>query len=291
MSKLTYLTGLLMAMADSVPGISGGTIAFILGQYDELISSIYNLKDKDKRKASISFLIRLMGGWIIGFIFAMFTLSRLVETIPYQISSMFIGFILVSIPLTIRQEKDNMVGQYQNLVWTVFGFLLVFCISYFGSHLTGGGTSGDLTFGSYIYLFIVGMVAISSMLLPGISGSTILVIFGIYFPIVNVVKEILTFNFTHIMVVIAFGMGILVGAASFIKAINYLFEHYRSKLLYTIQGLMIGSLFPIIQGPTTIEGHSFEALSLSTFSIFAFIIGVGIILGIEQLRTVFEKRK
>lgn len=277
MNKIIYLTGLLMAMADSVPGVSGGTIAFILGVYDELISNIYNLKNPLKRAASLKFISKLGLGWIIGFISAIMLISGLVESHAYVISSTFLGFIIASIPLTIKEEHASLKGKYQYLIFTVIGVIIVSLISYFGQHITTG--SQGLTPGilSYLYVFIVGILAICSMLLPGISGSTILVIFGIYFSIINYIKEFLTLNFDNVGFLLALGFGILFGAFAFINVINYLFNNYRAQTIYTIEGLMIGSLYPIILGPTTIQTHTYHALSFDTFSIIGFIIGIGII--------------
>ncbi len=290
MNVLTYLTGLLMAMADSVPGVSGGTIAFILGMYDKLIGSISNLQYKEHRKESLQFLIKVAIGWIIGFVLAIFLITGIVETRAYEISSLFLGFIIVSIPLTIKDEKHTMSGNYQHLIFTLIGFSVVIFVSIFGQSITSGSTEANGTIFAYIYVFIVGMIAICSMLLPGISGSTILVIFGIYFQIITAVKEVLTFNFSQLPIVITFGLGIIVGAASFVKIINYLFTNYRSQTLYLIQGLMIGSIYPIILGPTTIKGLNLTALSIDTFSIIAFGIGIIIILGIEKLKLVFNNK-
>ncbi len=289
MNKLTYLTGLLMAMADSVPGVSGGTIAFILGMYDQLINAISNLRFKEKRKESILFLSKIITGWIIGFIIAIFFITGIVETHAYQISSLFLGFILISIPLTIKDEKTTMKGNYHHLLFTIIGFSVVILISLFGQHITSTNQAATMNLGSYIYIFIVGIIAICSMLLPGISGSTILVIFGIYFQVITSLKEVLTLNFTHLPVVIALGSGILFGAIAFVRIISYLFKNYRSQTLFLIQGLMLGSIYPIILGPTTIGDLNLSPLSISTFSIIAFLFGIIIILAIEKLKIIFNE--
>lgn len=289
MNKIIYITGLLMAMADSVPGVSGGTIAFILGVYDELIANIYNLKDKTKRSESFKFITKLGIGWVIGFVSAIMLISGLVENHAYIISSTFLGFIIASIPLTIKEEKSSLQGKYQYLIFTLLGILIVSLISYFGQALATG--SGGLTpsIGSYIYVFFVGSIAICSMLLPGISGSTILVIFGIYFSIITYVKEFLTLNFTNTPFLIALALGILFGALAFINVINYLFSNYRAQTIYMIEGLMIGSLYPIILGPTTITTHNYHALSFDTFSILGFIIGIVIISSLAIVKQKMEK--
>ncbi len=289
MQKIVYLTGLLMAMADSVPGVSGGTIAFILGQYDELIGNIYNLKDKTKRSQSFKYLSKLGTGWIIGFVTAIFLIASLVESHAYVISSTFLGFIIASIPLTLKEEQETVKGKYQYLIFTVLGICLVIGVSFFGQAITSGSTVLTNSITAYLYVFFVGAIAISAMLLPGISGSTVLVIFGIYFSIITYVKEFFTLNFEHIGFLFALGFGILFGAVTFVKIINHLFTNYRAQTIYCIEGLMIGSLYPIILGPTTIETHNYHALSLDTFSIIGFAIGILIISTLAIVKTKLEK--
>ena len=108
-----------MALADSVPGVSGGTIAFILGLYDDFINSLNNIisKDKEKRKAAFLFLIKLGIGWVVGMASAAIVITSLFETYIYQISSLFIGFILFAIPLIIMEEKESLKGKYQNIIF------------------------------------------------------------------------------------------------------------------------------------------------------------------------------
>ena len=105
---INFIRGFCMALADSVPGVSGGTIAFLLGFYDKFINSLNTLisKNGDKKEA-IKFLIKLGIGWVIGMAIASLILSNLFETHIYQVSSLFIGFILFAIPLIIKEEKEN----------------------------------------------------------------------------------------------------------------------------------------------------------------------------------------
>ena len=105
---IRVLGGFLMALADSVPGVSGGTIAFLMGIYDEFIGSLNNIvsKDKEKRKAAVLFLVKLGSGWIIGMAMASIIINQIFEKHIYNISSLFIGFVLFAMPIIIMEEKD-----------------------------------------------------------------------------------------------------------------------------------------------------------------------------------------
>jgi len=293
---LQFIRGMLMAMADSVPGVSGGTIAFILGFYDKFINSINDLvsKDKEKRKESILFLLKLGVGWGVGFVTSVLFITSVFETHIYSISSIFLGLILGAIPIIVLQEKDTLKNKYHNLLFTLIGIVIVFSITHFNPIIRGGeGFVSDvdnLTLGIAIFIFFAGIVSISAMVLPGISGSTILLIFGLYAPILNAVKEVLHFNLEFLPVVVILGVGNVLGIALVIKLVKMAIDHYRSATIYLIIGLMLGSIYAVILGPKTLE-NPVDALSFSTFNIFFFILGIGFIIGLEQLRKYFETSK
>lgn len=133
------------------------------------------------------------------------------------------------------------------------------------------------------------MVAISAMVLPGISGSTLLLVFGLYMAAINAIKEILHFNFKYLPFCIVFGLGVIAGILCVIKLIKLCLEKYRPQTIYTIIGLMLGSIYAIIMGPTTLENAQ-PAMTFETFSIIFFIVGGVIIVGLEQLKAVMEKK-
>ena len=285
--------GFCMALADSVPGVSGGTIAFILGFYDRFINSLDDLfyGDKEKKKKAIFFLIKLGIGWIIGLAFATLVLTSLFEKQIYKVSSVFMGFIIFSIPLIIKEEKECLKGKYINLIFTLIGILIVSLITYFNP-VSGGGNIVDvsnLNIGLCIYIFVVAMVAISAMVLPGISGSTLLLIFGLYIPIISAIKEFLHLNFSVVPVLMIFGVGIIAGIVLVIRLIKIALKKYRSQTMYCILGLMIGSLYAIVMGPTTLAVPQ-APMSLGTFSIIFFIIGGLIIIGLEKIKNVLESK-
>lgn len=285
--------GFCMALADSVPGVSGGTIAFILGFYDKFINSLDGLiyGDKQKKKESILFLIKIGIGWIIGLVLAVLVLTNLFQNQIYKVSSVFLGFIIFSIPLIIKVEKDCLKGRYTNIIFTIIGIAVVALITYFNP-VSGQESVVDISnldLGLGIYIFVAGMIAISAMVLPGISGSTMLLIFGLYIPIISSIKEFLHFNLNTIPVLFIFGMGIITGIAVVIKFVKIALEKFRSQTIYCIIGLMIGSLYSIVMGPTTLEVVQ-APMSFETFSIIFFIIGGAIILGLEKIKTILENK-
>lgn len=282
---VNILHGFCMALADSVPGISGGTVAFILGFYDEFINSVNSLISKGhNKKKAIKFLIKLGIGWAIGMSISSFILSSLFEKHIYSVSSLFIGFIVFAIPLIVRDEKDRLKGKFWYLFYTLIGILIVSIITYFNP--VGGGSSieiDNLNIGLVLYLFFAGIVAISAMVVPGISGSTILLIFGLYVPIITSINEFLHFNFKVLPILIIFGIGVITGILIIVKIIKKAFDKYRSQTIYLVFGLMIGSIYAIIMGPTSLEVAQ-EAMSFGTFNILFFIIGGIVVYGLEVLR-------
>ncbi|MGL5021136.1 MAG: DUF368 domain-containing protein [Mycoplasmatales bacterium] len=285
MRIIVYIAGFLMAMADSVPGVSGGTIAFVLGVYQELIDSIKNLGNKQKRKASIKFLAKLMSAWIVGFLLAVLILTSLFENNIYLLSSIFIGFIFISIPITLREDKEEMLNNKHHLIYTLLGAVIVVIVSYLGTkiQIDANTTASQLNILGYVYLFITGALAICCMLVPGISGSTMLMITGVYFLIINSIKEFLLLNFAVFPILLVFGMGIIIGGFFAVKTISHVYKNHRSATIYTIEGLMIGSLYAIIIGPTNLD---LEPLTIDTFNFFGFLFGALIILGLEKLKRV-----
>lgn len=278
-----FLNGICMALADSVPGVSGGTIAFIMGFYDKFIGSINDIifEKGDKRKEALTFLIKLGAGWVCGMIMAVLILSSAFQTHIYFVSSLFMGFIIASIPIICTQEKKSFFGHMGNFVFALIGAAIVVLITCLNSTSLLRGISLDrLSIPMMIYVFVAGMIAISAMFLPGISGSTLLLVFGLYIPVITAVKELLHINLAFFPGVLIFGLGVITGALSVVKGIRICLEKHRSKTMYAVLGLMLGSLYAIAMGPTTLEVPK-EPLSLANFNFLAFIIGIALVMLIQ----------
>lgn len=283
-----FFNGFMMALADSVPGVSGGSIAFILGFYDNFVNALDSLLYKDKRKDGLKYLFKLGIGWIIGMALSVLILTKVFETHIYQISSLFIGFILLSIPIIIKDEKDILKKNYFNIFFTILGIILVVAITYFNSTQLTSMSLTNLTISHSIYIFLVGMIAISAMILPGISGSTLLLIFGLYLPVITGIKDLLHLNFSSFFGLVIFGLGVIAGILSIIKALKKALDKYRPQTIYLIIGLMIGSLYAIVMGPTTLD-NPVDAININNFSILFFIIGGIVVLGLQKIKVINEK--
>ena len=284
--------GFCMALADSVPGVSGGTIAFILGFYDKFITSLDDLLTGsfDKKKVALTYLIKLGIGWAIGFISSISILVSIFDTYIYEISSLFIGFIIFAIPIVYLEEKQELKTNVKTLSGLLIGIGLVILISSLNSGIVSGINLQQLTIPSAIYIFVVAMIAISAMVLPGISGSTLLLIFGLYLPILTAIKSLISLNFSYLPAVMIFGFGILAGIATVVKIIKWALNKHRSFMIYFILGMMIGSLYAICQGPTTLEVPK-AAMGFDTFSILFFVIGGIVIFGLQFAKMKLESKK
>ena len=285
-----------MALADSVPGVSGGTIAFILGFYDNFVNSLNNLISNNKidRINSIKFLSKIGIGWIVGFILSVLFITNIFERNIYQISCLFLGFIISSIPLIVKSEIKTLINNKKHIIFLIIGIIIVGTMTYFNP-VTNSGSSfsiknDNLNLLFIAYIFISGMIAISAMVLPGISGSTILLIFGLYAPILNGVKEILKLNFEYLPGILIFGCGVLLGVLLTVRTVRHLLRNFRSQTIYCIIGLMIGSIYSVIMGPTSLEIPR-PPMSIQSFSIIFFIIGCTLVPALEKLKDVLKNKE
>lgn len=290
---LNFINGFCMALADSVPGVSGGTVAFILGFYDKFIGSLDSLfrGKKEEKKSALLFLIKLGIGWACGFIIAALVLGSIFNEQIYNISSLFIGFIIFAIPIVIYEEREALKKNYLNVLFALIGIVFVVAITLLNP-ASGQGISvhvDKLSIGLIAYVFFAAMIAISAMVLPGISGSTLLLIFGLYVPIMSAVKEFLHMNFSYFPILCVFGLGVITGIVLFVGLIRKALENFRSQTIYVIIGMMIGSLFSIVMGPTTLEVPQ-AAMNFSTFNILFFIIGGVIIIGLQAFKMLLNSK-
>ncbi len=233
---LTYLKGIAMGGADVVPGVSGGTIAFITGIYAELLDSIKSvdghallllkkLKFKDLwAKINGRFLLPLF----LGIITSLVSLSQLVKYLlveePISLWSFFFGLIIISSILVLREIKK--------WSWiTILSMLIGVAIAYWITV-----TSPTETTDAYWFIFLSGCIAICAMILPGISGSFILLILGKYEYIITALTE------RDFVVIGIFALGCIVGLLSFSRAVSWLLKNYHDLAVSLLAGFMIGSL-------------------------------------------------
>lgn len=283
---LTAFHGFCMALADSVPGVSGGTIAFILGFYDRFLDALHQLfgTDKDARRAAVRYLLQLGLGWVVGMVASVAALAELFASQVYFMSSLFLGLTLASFPFVIRAERRVLHGQVRNCPFALFGLLLVVLLTLLRTNAAGvtirfaGAPVWMLG-----YIFVSGAVAITAMVLPGISGSTLLLIAGVYLPAIGAIKAFLGLDLSVMPGLIALGLGVIAGIGLSIHAIRAALRKYRSQMVWLILGLMAGSLYAIVMGPAGLDAPQ-PPVSLQSFDWLGFILGICLLLGLEALR-------
>lgn len=283
---LTMFHGFCMAAADSVPGVSGGTIALILGFYERFLDAIHDVFQKDRtvRKSALCYLLKLGLGWGIGMAGCVALLSGLFEQHIYFMSSLFLGLTICSIPFVVREERDALQNT-RGIGFLLLGVAVVVGLTLLRTQTIGLGAIryAQLGLGQLLYLFGSGAVAITAMVLPGISGSSILLIAGVYLPTIQAVHDLLGGQLAVLPGLCALGLGILTGAGCSIHAIRTALRNYRSQMVWLILGLMLGSLYAIANGPASLD-VPLPPLSPATFQVPAFLLGAAVLLALEALK-------
>lgn len=280
------MNGFCMALADGVPGVSGGTVAFIMGFYDRFIGSIHDLAfgKMEKKKTAVKYLGRLGVGWVIGMTMAAFLLSALFERHIYAVSSLFFGFIIGAIPLIVKEEIASLREVGKGFLFCLIGLAVVVGVTVANERLGMGYMDlGQFSAITAIRLFFIGMIAISAMFLPGISGSTLLLIFGAYMPVITAIKGVLSMKFSYLPCLLFFGGGVLAGSVTVVKAIRACLDKFRVQTVWLILGMMIGSLYAIGMGPTTLEIPQ-APLNIGSFRPIAAAVGILLVLGMQKIK-------
>lgn len=289
---MDILKGACMAVADSVPGVSGGTIAFLLGFYDKFISSVDDMLTgtMERRKAALPFLLKLAVGWAAAFLICAVILANLFDTYIYEISSLFIGLTVCAVPIVVMEERSSLKNHYPHIIFTALGVAVVPLMMYFNP--VSRESSVDLTQISpqlALFLFIAAVLAVSVMVLPGISGSTMLLIMGLYVPLISAVSAVIHLELAYVPMLVVFGLGMITGLVFIAKLLRYCLEKYRSQTIYLSIGLLIGSLYAIVLGATTLDVPR-PPMSFETFSILFFLLGAGILALLQYLKKRAEKK-
>lgn len=230
------LKGMAMGAADVVPGVSGGTIAFIVGIYDELINSI---KSINAHSLKLLFTGKIPSFWkaingnflfsiLLGIGISVFSLAELITwllvTHPIMVWAFFFGLVLASTWFVSKDIKEWNVK-------TVASFIVGAAVAYYITVATPTETPSNL-----LFIFLCGVIAICAMILPGISGSFILVLLGKYFYIMDAVKGL------KFEVLLVFAAGALIGITSFSRVLSFALARFRNSTLALLTGFMLGSL-------------------------------------------------
>jgi len=297
---IVSLKGMAMGAADVVPGVSGGTIAFISGIYEELLSSISSInfgllqtlkKEGFKavwRKVNGNFLLALLIGIFISVASLARIISWLLQHKPILVWSFFFGLVLASIIYVGKQiSKWNTI----TMIVLLFGVLLAYYITTLQPLISENS--------SPLFMFLAGALAICAMILPGISGAFILVLLGAYKPVLEAIHN------RDFKIIAILAAGAIVGLLTFSKILKWLFSNFRNYTLAVLTGFIFGSLNKIwpwkriletklIEGKTivleeeSVLPFAFEGEPQIVSAIVLAIIGFAVIIILEKLATKFD---
>ena len=272
------LKGMVMGIANIIPGVSGGTMAVSMGIYDRFIHCLTHLFKEFKE--SMKFLIPLFIGIGIALVGLSFIIEPAFEHFPLQTSCLFIGLIVGGLPAICKKVKGKGVKVSYIIPFLIF-FAIVVGMAVLGEH---EGNAADLSFGlwSVIKLFLVGIIASATMVIPGVSGSMMLLLLGYYNPIISSIKNFVTalvsFDVQGILqgcgVLVPSGLGIVVGIFAIAKLIEVIFEKFPTQAYWAIIGLIVASPIAVLLsvGISTVTIWS-VLVSIVTFAV-GFVIAI-----------------
>lgn len=261
---ILILKGFVLGIANIIPGVSGGTLAITLGIYERLIGTISHFFKNVKE--NIKFIIFLGIGILLSLALFSNVIGYCLDNYAFATILFFIGIILGGVPLLFKKVKGTM--NVSNFII----FLVAFSIVIFMTFMSVGEKNvslDTLSIGKVLLLFISGVVASSSMLLPGISGSFVLMLLGYYYPIVNAIRGLTKFQdlFHNVIILGIAGVGILVGIVIAAKLIEWLLDKHEVPTYYGIIGFVIASIISIF----------ITAIS-NTVGIYEVIVGIVLLL-------------
>ena len=273
------IKGIFIGIANVIPGVSGGTMAVSLGIYDKLIGAISNLLKDWKKSASV--LLPILLGCGIGIIGFTYAIEYLLSNHTYVTCMAFVGLILGGIPILLRSMGETMRSQKASIgISGIAMFLILFVVCVGLPFLNSGEEvlkTLEATPGTMITLFFIGVIASATMVIPGVSGSMVMMILGYYYGIIDTIKNFVEslrmFDMAGLVhgfsLLFPFGIGVLLGIFLIAKLITFLFEQYGVQTYCGILGLIAASPFAIFY-------NTGLYLQLGTLSWFTIILGLAI---------------
>lgn len=239
------IKGAVICIANIIPGVSGGTLAITLGIYEELIEVISHFFRNFKK--NIQFILPLGIGAIISVLVFSKVISYSLDAYPIPTFLFFIGLIMGGIPLLYRKIKKTPKSMSNMTVFLItFGIVLVLAIVQGSTNVVDFNRAGIFI---YPLLFLVGMVAAGTMIIPGVSGSFVLMLLGFYKPIINTISNLTKLDniVPNCLLLLPFGIGVLVGIVAVAKLIEYLLRKYKVKTYYGILGFVFASIITLVK--------------------------------------------
>lgn len=240
------IRGFFMGITEMLPGISSGTLMLLLGIYDQTLVAINELFTK-RYKKSLMFLIPLFIGMGIAIVTMSSLINYMLNTHPIITHFFFLGLVIGVIPMMFK--LGNYKVEFKTVHYSIIVVVtaLLFLMDYFVLEKSDV-TSVEMSTTMLMWLFICGFLGASALILPGLSGSVILLMLGAYPILMYSISEFLSFNFTVTPVLVAVGLGIIAGVLLTSRVLHYLLRVYPYLMYALIIGLLAGSVFPIFNG-------------------------------------------
>jgi len=244
------LRGVVIGVANIIPGVSGGTMAVSMGIYDKLIHAATHLFSEFKK--SMKVLIPILIGAVLGIVIVARVIEYAFDSVPIQTNLFFIGLIVGGLPAITQKIKGNSIRLSHILAFIIF-FVFVVVMAAMGET---EGKAAELTFTAIncIKLFGIGVIAAATMVIPGVSGSMILMLMGYYNPILKIINNFVSHlaqrNISALLndcaILIPFGIGVVIGIFAIAKIIEKIFEKYPMQAYWAIIGLIAASPIAIV---------------------------------------------
>lgn len=294
--------GMAIGIANVIPGFSGGTMAVILKVYERLIGSLSDIATKPLKV--IKEIWALLIGVVLGVVVASFTIIISLEHFPIQTIMFFVGLIIGSIPtivsnIKVETRKEN--GFKRIKAVDIISFVVCIAIMVILPLMDSGVDVEKVTIGTLIVVLLMGVISAGTMIIPGISGSLVLMIFGYYVLIIGNIKgaleNLLHFNFVgmkdQIFILIFFAIGAVLGLVFISKLIRYLLTKWPKTVYYAILGLLVASPFSIIFA--TIQDYK-EVINWASpwvyiFGVVMLAVGGAVALGFSIYDEKMNKKK
>ncbi len=286
------IKGVFVGIANVIPGVSGGTMAVSFGIYDKLLNAISSLLKSFKK--SFLTLLPIILGMAIGIVGFTYIIPWLLANFPFATSCAFTGLIIGGIPAILRSLKDGWQSEEKkSLLVNILVFLILLAVAMAMVFLNGDSESGialTASAGMIVKIFFMGIIASATMVIPGVSGSLVLMILGYYFGVINSVKQFVealrTLNLqgmlNQLYILIPFAIGCVLGIFFISKLISYLLKHFVSATFSGIFALVASS-------PISIFYKVNQEYSMNGTSVVSIIVGVVLLVACVALTLFMEK--
>ena len=289
---ILFIKGIFVGVANIIPGVSGGTIAVVLGIFDEMITAINTIFKNFKK--NVAFLLPLFIGAGAGIVLFSKLLKYCLGVYSFPTSMFFVGLVVGSIPLIYKRAKEKKVD-YKCYISAIIGFLVVVAFSLLSGNdsktISDIGTIDTMMF---IKILISGIIASAAMVVPGISGSFVLVLLGMYNLVLTTISSFSSLISSNIkgisengfgtvlnnvvtskefIIIITLFVGIVIGVVLISKVIQFLFEKAYSITYFAILGLIFGSIYSIFSDSLTYQSYTAE----NPLGIITVIIGIAVL--------------